>query len=367
MATKEPDSFNDEEQFKDALAQSKGWFIPPGLAQDAIRFKAQCATAFKNKTPVMICGPTGVGKTLFLKMFEKFFLEKYPKTPPKKVVKANCSHFEEKLSRSELFGHKKGAFTDAWEDHDGLLKAANKGLLVLEEVGDLPEPVQAQLLSYIETKDFHRMGDTETYNSEVQIVAATNKEHALREDFKYRFSLFYIPPLYKRRHDVLVYFAIKFPDLFRDLEPWEILSLLTYNWPGNVRELERYGEFLLINREDIRMKREILPNLRQVRKITGKDWLSDAGAGLENVKNYNAKINTNLASDLYFDLKQSRHNIDVVLLENLLNQSNVGLLSGGGKSPCKNFKISDLYTENAKAARDILGFITIYFEESYFY
>ena len=259
-----------------------------------------------------------------------------------------------------MFGHKKGAFTGALYNYSGLIKEADQGLLILEEVGDLPEFVQAQLLTFIETKEYRSVGDTKTHTADVQIVAATNKEQALREDFKYRFSLFYIPPLYKRRIDVLIYFAIKFPDLFRDLAPWEVLTLLAYNWPGNVRELERYGEFLLINREDVRIRRDKFPRLSDTDSLHDR-MMRDIGAGLDVVKDFNVNINTLLADRLLEDLKRGGVNIEC--LEDYLNSGNIGLLIFSKKKPFNNLELSALYSKNTKIASDELRFLTISFDD----
>ncbi len=217
--------------------------VPPGLRLAVNKFVDHCRLAQRKKIPVMIFGPSGVGKSLFIDIYSGLFLRD---NPGKKVFTVNCSHFDVNLARSELFGHERGAFTDAKEEYDGWLAKANGGVLVLEEIGELPLEVQAQLLTFIETGEFYKIKSTRIEKSDVLIVGATNNELSLRSDFTYRFFPFNIPPLYKRREDVLYYLSVKFPDILPVLSPVEILALMAYNWPGNVRELERVGNLLLL-------------------------------------------------------------------------------------------------------------------------
>lgn len=195
-----------------------------------------------NNDPIMICGPSGVGKSLFLHIYKKLCREKEGQNCRIKTV--NCSHFSGDLARSELFGHIKGAFTGAVQDKEGWIKRADNGILVLEEIGDLPKETQANLLTFVETGEFHKVGSTATETANVKIVGATNRAKNLRSDFRYRFFPVNIPPLYERRQDVLYYLADKFPHLIATLTPWEIMTLLAHNWPGNVREIENIGRLL---------------------------------------------------------------------------------------------------------------------------
>jgi len=215
--------------------------VSPGLQHLIKEFEAYVV---EDTGPIMICGPSGAGKALFLHIYKKLCREKYGKTCLIKTV--NCSHFSGDLARSELFGHVKGAFTGAaQEDKKGWIEAADNGILVLEEIGDLPKETQANLLTFVETQEFHKVGSTEIQRAAVQIVGATNREKNLRTDFRYRFFSFYIPPLYERRQDILYYLANKYPQLIATLAPWEVMTLLAYNWPGNVREIENLGRLLM--------------------------------------------------------------------------------------------------------------------------
>lgn len=224
------------------------WILPPILAVTLDRFKILYDVLYRNesdlkKRPLIIMGQPGIGKTLFTNVF----IELYKNTHGTgcKDVHVNIAAIPEKLIESQLFGYEKGAFTDARQSFEGFLKAASGGILVLEEIGELPKSVQAKLLTYVEDGIFYKIGSTKPVPSEnVQIVATTNKsvdDDVFRQDFFDRFFPLYVPPLHRRRRDILYYWASMFPDIMQKLNSWEVLTLLTYNWPGNVREIERVG------------------------------------------------------------------------------------------------------------------------------
>lgn len=221
------------------------YIIPPGLHYKVREFEAHCKVA--QSAPIMICGPSGVGKSLFLHIFKQLYREKAGPKPF--LVTVNCSHFTGDIARSELFGHARGAFTGAVEENEGWIEKAHGGVLILEEVGDLPPETQAKLLSFVETGEYHKMGCSSIRSSDVQIVAATNRRENLREDFRHRFFPFHIPPLHERRGDILYHLAMKIPELISQLASWEVLALLAHHWPGNVREVEKTA--LLLKRRKV--------------------------------------------------------------------------------------------------------------------
>jgi transcriptional regulator with AAA-type ATPase domain len=219
------------------------FIVPPSLQYDVDRF-VEHYTASKNY-PIMICGPTGVGKSLFLRIFEILF-EKGNSINKNigPVVWANCAHFggvnsDPNIARSELFGHVKGSHQNAKYSKIGLVHKAHKGALILEEIGELPLEVQAMLLTFIEDGIFRRVGSTDNEHADVRIIGATNREDSLRPDFKQRFFPFYVTPIYRRRRDILYYMYVKDPEIFSSLTGIEVLGLLAYHWPGNCREIER--------------------------------------------------------------------------------------------------------------------------------
>jgi len=296
----------------------------------------------------MICGPSGVGKTLFLHIYKKLCREKRGDNCRIKTV--NCSHFSGDLARSELFGHIKSAFTGAVQDKDGWIKSADNGILVLEEIGDLPKETQANLLTFIETGEFHKVGSTETEKASVKIVGATNRAENLRSDFRYRFFPVNIPPLYERRQDVLYYLACKFPHLIAMLAPWEIMTLLAHNWPGNVREIESLGRLLtckqLIASEDaqsdtcrgaLNLLESDIFALPAANSHLNNIELSQTGLGA--IGNRDTTIKGYQAHQLYNNLQN--FGIDVEYLETLLNRFHVGLLIHNKTCPLSHLKKYD--------------------------
>jgi energy-coupling factor transporter ATP-binding protein EcfA2 len=216
------------------------FIVPPSLNTYFFNFLDHYTVSANE--PVMIVGETGVGKSMFLHIFKKLFQEEHGSDIS--IVEANCSNFEKNLSRAELFGYEAGAYTGATKTKEGLVDEADGGLLILEEVGELPDSVQAQLLTFIETGKYRGLGKKEK-TANVRIVAATNREEALRNDFRHRFFPFYVPPLHKRRADVLYYLCHGFPNLIPTLTMTEVLALIAHNWPGNVREIDRIARLML--------------------------------------------------------------------------------------------------------------------------
>ncbi len=137
----------------------KRWLVPPGLSETLKEFEVTCdvlleeADAKEKVQPLLICGPTGVGKSLFIDFpigkFAKSFDSAFP------VIPCNCAALPETLVESELFGYAKGAFSGASQDKAGAFELANDGILVLEEIGELPEWIQSKLLTVLETKRFY--------------------------------------------------------------------------------------------------------------------------------------------------------------------------------------------------------------------
>jgi hypothetical protein len=188
----------------------------------------------QRRKPLMICGDTGVGKSLFVTIFRKLYGK------DKKVLSLNCAAFHKETIISELFGHEKGAFTDAKNQKIGLLEKADDGLLILEEIGELEKPDQAKLLTFLENGGrFYRLGGTKEIQSKVLIISTTHRaSEDFRPDFWNRFFQFYVPAIFERRIDVLYYINWLYPEVLKSLTPFEFTSFLLYNWPGNVREIE---------------------------------------------------------------------------------------------------------------------------------
>ena len=260
------------------------YIVPPGLEYSVEEFEWHCQVSM-NK-PIMIIGPTGVGKSLFLHLFKVLYKEQNnligKKDEEVPIITANCAHFEGANVRSELFGYVEGSFTGALKGgKEGLIKKANGGVLILEEIGTLPKDVQAMLLTFIETQKYYQYGGVIEEYADVQIIGATNDELTLRDDFRYRFSPFYIPPIHDRREDILYYLAFSHPEVINIISPYEVMSWLSYNWPGNVREIERLGG--LIKRKILTM--DSILKKKKLNNYTYSKWIKSIPKDL-NVEDY---------------------------------------------------------------------------------
>jgi two-component system NtrC family response regulator len=198
---------------------------------------------------VLIQGETGTGKELVAQALHQ-------NSPRKKkpFVALNCAALSENILESELFGHIKGAFTDASQDRVGKFEYANGGTMFLDEVGDMPLALQAKLLRFLQERVIERVGGRETIPVDVRVVCATNRDLGasiaagqFRQDLYYRISevTIQIPPLRERAGDVLVIAQALLADrarrhgrALRGFTPDAIRALQSHTWPGNIRELE---------------------------------------------------------------------------------------------------------------------------------
>jgi DNA-binding NtrC family response regulator len=230
------------------------------------------ATVAPTDSTVLILGETGTGKELVARtLYQQSQLADMPFVP------VNCGALSETLVESELFGHRKGAFTGADRDHKGLFEVANGGTLFLDEVGELNKNIQVKLLRFLESGEIRRVGETEPFRTEVRVLCATNKDlremitqDEFREDLYFRINTFEIrlPPLRERRQDIpdlakhLLARAAKRPmEQIADLmTPEAVDTLLEHDWPGNVRELANVMEHAFILSGGQRLSPEHLPS-----------------------------------------------------------------------------------------------------------
>lgn len=223
------------------------WAIPPELKRCHDDFQILLKTLYadrSNTPPLMLIGPPGTGKTLFTETFTKAYCTAH-EMDPSEIIPINLAAIPETLIDGMLFGWEKGSFTNGIVAFAGLLivAAEKSGLIILEEIGELPKTTQAKLLTFIEGGYYYKLGKPTSLRLDkpLQIVATTNRSHdVFRQDFYDRFFPFHIPGLHERRGDILYHFHVLDPDLTASWRPWEILLLLSYNWPGNVREIERF-------------------------------------------------------------------------------------------------------------------------------
>lgn len=210
-----------------------------------------------SDAPVLITGETGTGKELIANAIQSL-----SKRNKNKYVKVNCSVIPHNLLASELFGHAKGAFTDAQKERVGRFELADGGTIFLDEIGEMSLPMQPQILRVVQDGTFERLGESITKSVDVRIITATNTnlekaiaEGKFREDLFYRLNVIHInlPPLRKRLDDIPLlanHFLKKFTLIYKKNIPFieaECLEHLTnWHWPGNIRELENAIEYAVI-------------------------------------------------------------------------------------------------------------------------
>jgi transcriptional regulator with PAS, ATPase and Fis domain len=214
------------------------------------------AAACGNRATVLITGESGTGKELVARgIHYNTFKEDAP------FVAVNCGALPKELIESELFGYKKGAFTGAIADSEGLFRAANRGTIFLDEIMEMSPELQVKLMRVLQERTIRHLGDTREIPIEVRVIAATNKpvqesleSGAVRKDLYYRLSVItiHIPPLRERGEDVPLlvdHFLKKHEKNYRNaitsIDPAAMNALMNYSWPGNVRELENLVEMLL--------------------------------------------------------------------------------------------------------------------------
>src|ERR1700722_10367319 len=204
-----------------------------------------------SNTTVLLTGETGTGKEVIARAIH----ERSPRRN-RNLVKVNCAAMPAGLLESELFGHKRGAFTGAINSHVGRFALADRGTLFLDEIGDMPSELQPKLLRVLQEREFEAVGSTRTTRVDVRVVAATNqdlkqmvRDREFREDLYSRLNAFpiYLPPLRERKADIpelVEYFVQQFADsMDKTIETIseEIMrALVHYHWPGNIRELQNY-------------------------------------------------------------------------------------------------------------------------------
>jgi formate hydrogenlyase transcriptional activator len=200
---------------------------------------------------VMLQGETGTGKELVARA-----LHRLSPRAGNNFISVNCTAIPTELLESELFGHEKGAFTGAINKYVGRLELADKGTLLLDEVGDLPATIQPKLLRVLQDKEFERLGSTRTLKVDVRLIAATNHdlhqsiaEGRFRQDLFYRLNVFpiYVPPLRARKSDIpalvrrfVARYASEWKKPIETIPAEAMDALVNWNWPGNIRELQNY-------------------------------------------------------------------------------------------------------------------------------
>ena len=223
-----------------------------------------------TRSTVLIMGESGTGKELIARAIHYHSPRKnHP------FVTINCAAIPDTLIESELFGHEKGAFTNAIERKLGRFEIAHQGTLFLDEIGELSLMTQAKILRFLEEKEFNRVGGSKTIKVDVRLIAATNKDlpqqvkkGEFREDLFYRINVvpILLPPLRERKEDIpllIDHFIKKFNSEnqknVKGVTPEALEAMINYDWPGNVRELENLIERVVALTQNEYIHQEELP------------------------------------------------------------------------------------------------------------
>ena len=244
---------------------------------------------------VLLTGESGTGKDLAAKVIH--YTSDRAARP---FMNITCSALTETLLESELFGHERGAFTDARQQKRGLLESAHGGTVFLDEIGEMALVLQSKLLRFLEDKTFKRVGGTSDVHVDVRVIAATNRdlEHkvrdgAFREDLFYRLNVLRVelPPLRDRAQDIptLARFFVdgfnrEFKKQVRDVAPDAIAALRRYPWPGNVRELRNAVERAVLLSEGERLTALQFPLQSGRDGVSADVKLPAAGVNLEDIE-----------------------------------------------------------------------------------
>jgi DNA-binding NtrC family response regulator len=217
-----------------------------GRSQAMQEIFATVARVAGTRATVLLAGESGVGKDMIARAIHQHSPRK-----DRPFVKINCASLPENLMESELFGYEKGAFTGANVSKPGKFEAADTGTVFLDEIGEVPPPIQVKLLRVLQDREFERLGSNKVMHTDVRVVAATNvdlrtalEQGTFREDLYYRLNVvpIDIPPLRERKEDIpylVEHFARKFNG---EISEGAMARLVAYHWPGNVRELENVVE-----------------------------------------------------------------------------------------------------------------------------
>jgi two-component system response regulator PilR (NtrC family) len=266
-------------------------------------------TIAQTDSTVLISGESGTGKELIARA-----IHSKCSRSSQKFISINCGALPENLLESELFGHKKGSFTDAYQDKEGLFEAANQGTLFLDEISEMSQKMQVKILRAIQEKVIRRVGGNQEIQVDVRIITATNRDLVesiekgeFRSDLYYRLNVISIkvPPLRERKEDIPIlmqYFLQRYNKKFaKDIQGFEkkvLECFQNYNWPGNVRELENFIERgIALEKGQIisasSLPSEVIYNL-DATPVTGADWQAMLGLGKLNLTQYIDNVSKNI-------------------------------------------------------------------------
>lgn len=286
-----------EQQLQVVHDAEKGWsFVGDSpKMKEAIRIGKKVA---KSNSTVFLRGESGTGKEIMAKMIHALSDRR-----DKLMISINCAAIPENLVESELFGYEEGAFTGAKKHGSiGKFELAHGSTIFLDEIGDMPLPVQTKLLRVLQESVVERIGGTKPIPIDIRVICATNKnieqmveEGAFREDLYYRLNIIPIelPPLRKRKEDLpalieyyIAYYNQKLGKSMRGVSPEALQTLTSYDWPGNVREMKNIIEYLENIAEGEIIQLSDLPDHIVMRSGKGfEDWSLD-----EIVEDYEKRV-----------------------------------------------------------------------------
>ncbi|MFO7749705.1 MAG: sigma 54-interacting transcriptional regulator [Desulfobacteraceae bacterium] len=250
--------------------QSNGFMGMVGKSRKMETVFDMIRKAGQSSAPVILFGESGTGKELAANAIH---LCGARKEGP--FIQLNCAALNQAVLESELFGHAKGAFTGAFASRIGRFEAASRGDFFLDEIGDIPYPIQTKLLRVLESGQFERVGEITSLRADVRIITATNKnleqlveQNQFRQDLFFRINVIpiHLPPLRKRREDIPLLINGFIHDLngktgkeIKGLSRDAMALFMAYSWPGNVRELKNAMEYAYVTAEGSIVKPEHLP------------------------------------------------------------------------------------------------------------
>jgi DNA-binding NtrC family response regulator len=248
---------DENRQLKEALGRRYEYDNIIGRSEPMQEIFATIERVAPTRATVLLAGESGVGKDLIARA-----IHFHSPRRDRPLVKINCTAIPENLMESELFGYEKGAFTGAVTSKPGKFEQADTGTVFLDEIGDVPGPIQVKLLRILQEREFERLGSNVTRHTDVRIIAATNQDlraaleqGTFREDLYYRLNVvpLNIPPLRERKQDVpflanhfIRKLAADSGSAVESITDAAMERLMAYHWPGNVRELENVIERSLV-------------------------------------------------------------------------------------------------------------------------
>ena len=274
---------------------------------------------------VLVSGESGVGKEVMARA-----IHRHSKRLNNPMIIVNCGAIPEGIIESELFGHKKGAFTGASQDRKGYFEEANKGTIFLDEIGEAPLETQVKLLRVLETGEYIRVGESKVRYTDVRVIAATNKNlselvktNSFRQDLYYRLKtvMIMVPALRERVEDInplVERFALEFARsneiLYRGFMPEAIKLMKQYDWPGNVRELKNFVEKIMVLEKGERITSDMVS--RELSDVISKEKISNYQLPIA-VNNTAQQAEIDIILRQLFSLKQ-----DTEIIKNLISIDN---------------------------------------------